>query len=111
MGEVKNNFLRSKMNQDLDDRLIPNGEYRNAENISIGKSENSDVGAIEDILGNSLIAITDVADHDYEIIGVYADVSNERLITFLKGNGTTKDAIRMYDLNSTSSYPRRFFKL
>ncbi len=105
MGEVKNNFLRSKMNKDLDDRLIPNGEYRNAENISVGKSENSDVGAIEDILGNSLIAITDVADHDYKIIGVYADVSNERLITFLKGNGTTKDAIRMYDLNSTSSYP------
>ena len=105
MGEVKNNFLRSKMNQDLDDRLIPNGEYRNAENISVGKSESSDVGAIEDILGNSLIAITDVVGHDYEIIGVYADISNERLITFLKGSGTTKDAIRMYDLNSTSSYP------
>lgn len=45
MAEVKNNFVQSKMNQDLDDRLIPPGEYRSAQNISISRSEGSDVGA------------------------------------------------------------------
>ena len=40
------------MNKDLDDRLIPNGEYRDARNVSIGKSESADVGALETALGN-----------------------------------------------------------
>jgi hypothetical protein len=44
------------MNKDLDDRLIPNGEYRDAQNISVGKSEDDDIGALENVLGNSLVA-------------------------------------------------------
>ena len=55
MAEIKNSFLRSKMNKDLDDRLIPNGEYRDAQNISVGKSEADDIGALETVLGNELV--------------------------------------------------------
>ena len=33
MAEVKNAFIKSKMNQDLDDRLLPSGEYREGINI------------------------------------------------------------------------------
>ena len=29
----------SRMNRDLDDRLVPPGEYREALNINVGKSE------------------------------------------------------------------------
>ena len=47
MAEVKNDFLKSRMNKDLDDRLVPKGEYRHAQNISVAKSEGNDVGAIE----------------------------------------------------------------
>ena len=54
MAEVKNSFLSSKMNKDLDDRLIPNGEYRDALNMQVGKSESNDVGTIQPIFGNSL---------------------------------------------------------
>ena len=54
MAEIKNSFLKSKMNKDLDDRLIPNGEYRDAQNISVGKSEADDIGALETVLGNEL---------------------------------------------------------
>ena len=42
------------MNKDLDERLVPNGEYRDALNIQVGSSEGSDVGAIENILGNQV---------------------------------------------------------
>ena len=56
MAEAKNTFLKSKMNQDLDDRLVPNGEYREGLNIAVSRSEGDDVGALEDILGNGLIA-------------------------------------------------------
>jgi hypothetical protein len=47
MAVIKNTFLKSKMNKDLDARLIPNGEYRDGKNISVSSSEGSDVGALE----------------------------------------------------------------
>jgi len=52
MAEIKNLFVKSKMNKDLDARLLTNGEYRDAQNISVSKSEGADVGAVENILGN-----------------------------------------------------------
>ena len=55
MAEVKNAFIKSKMNKDLDDRLLPNGEYRDALNVQISKSDASDVGALENVVGNSLV--------------------------------------------------------
>ena len=56
MAEVKNAFIKSKMNKDLDARLIPQGEYRDAVNIQVSKSEGDDVGALENVLGNTSIA-------------------------------------------------------
>ena len=52
MAEIKNLFVKSKMNKDLDARLLTNGEYRDAQNVSVSKSEGADVGAVENILGN-----------------------------------------------------------
>ena len=52
MPEIKHNFTGGKMNKDLDERLIQNGEYRDALNIQVSTSENSEVGTIQNILGN-----------------------------------------------------------
>jgi hypothetical protein len=38
MPEAKNTFLKAKMNKDLDDRLLPNGEYRDAQNVLVVNS-------------------------------------------------------------------------
>ena len=81
--EIKNTFLKSKMNKDLDDRILPNGEYRDALNISVGRSENDDVGALENIIGNNLITSTDIFPSDVETIGVYASDANESIFIFL----------------------------
>ena len=80
MAEIKNSFLRSKMNKDLDDRLIPNGEYRDAQNISVGKSEADDIGALETVLGNVLGNDFNSNIVSLEIIGYYSDEINNRLI-------------------------------
>ena len=58
MPEIKNTFLKSKMNKDLDSRIIPNGEYRDAKNVSISRSEGANVGSLENVLGN--IQLTDL---------------------------------------------------
>jgi hypothetical protein len=80
--EIKNTFLKSKMNKDLDDRILPNGEYRDALNISVGRSEDSDVGALENIIGNDLITGTDIGN-GLTIIGIEAENSTDSLFVFL----------------------------
>ena len=83
MAEIKNSFLRSKMNKDLDDRLIPNGEYRDAMNVSVGKSEEEDIGALETVLGNKLMSDTDFSINGLEVIGSYTDKNNNRIYAFV----------------------------
>jgi len=81
MAEIRNNFLKSRMNKDLDARLLPNGEYRDAQNVMISKSEGEDVGALENVLGN--ISLTDFGLGDIsnlEVICNYMDVNNDRII-------------------------------
>ena len=81
MPEAKNTFLKAKMNQDLDARLLPNGEYRTAQNILVGKSEDDSVGSIENIKGNELIM--DIFDQDgIEVIGYLPDAANNRIFIF-----------------------------
>ena len=42
MSEVKQIFTSGKMNKDLDERIIPNGEYRDALNLnSTASNKNS----------------------------------------------------------------------
>tara|TARA_R110002020_G_scaffold371159_3_gene582753 strand:+ start:1923 stop:6149 length:4227 start_codon:yes stop_codon:yes gene_type:complete len=90
MAKVSNNFIKGRMNKDLDDRLIPNGEYRNAMNAQVSKSEGENVGALENTLGNikisdfrALTTITDLVS-----IGYFADEINNRVYIFLTNNDT-----------------------
>ena len=53
MPELKHHFRLGKMNKDLDERLVNNGEYRDALNIEVDSSEGSDVGSVQNILGNT----------------------------------------------------------
>ena len=115
MAEAKNSFLKAKMNQDLDDRLLPNGEYRTAQNILVGKSEEDSVGTLENIKGNKLIAATDLGDFlphgPAFIIGFFMDETNDRIYTFLtnwtESGKTPSDAhcsIRYLDANNIQNY-------
>ena len=52
MPELKHNFLKGRMNKDLDERLVPDGEYRDALNIEINTSEDSDAGTAQSTMGN-----------------------------------------------------------
>ena len=80
MAEIKNTFIKSKMNKDLDDRLVPTGEYRDALNIQISRSEGDDVGALETILGNELY----YGEDSYETcIGRFVDENNKKTYYFV----------------------------
>jgi hypothetical protein len=53
MAKSLNTFLKSKMNQDLDARLMPKGTYRTAKNVQVSASESQNAGSLENILGNT----------------------------------------------------------
>ncbi len=90
MAEVKNAFIKSKMNKDLDDRLIPSGEYRDAQNVQISRSESSDVGALENVLGNKEILFSSnqvsfstlVGAPNIKCIGQFVDENNTTIYSF-----------------------------
>ena len=52
MAEIKRTFQAGKMNKDLDERIVPQGEYRDALNIEIRTSDSSDVGAVQNLYAN-----------------------------------------------------------
>jgi hypothetical protein len=88
MAEVKNSFIKSKMNQDLDDRLIPNGEYREAFNVSVNKSVSDNVGTLQTVLGNESLIDFDtlLGKSGLEVIGVYSDDVSGIIYSFLTNN-------------------------
>jgi len=52
MAELIHKFTAGRMNKDLDERLVPNGEYRDALNLELASSDSSQVGSFQNIKGN-----------------------------------------------------------
>ena len=52
MAKDTRNFTGGKMNKELDERLVPDGQYIDALNIRVGSTENDDMGVAENSLGN-----------------------------------------------------------
>ena len=83
------------MNKDLDDRLIPNGEYRDALNVSINKSQGDgssegNVGTLQTVLGNEKVIDFSSAipgsNSNIEVIGVLPEDSTDTIYAFLTNN-------------------------
>ena len=105
MAKLQHTFIQGKMNKDLDERLVPNGQYRDAQNIQVSTSEGSDVGAVENILGNTIKNLRSTGPDVFwqsnfglqnpVCIGVIKDSQNEKIYWFL--NSASTDAIVEYD--------------
>ena len=83
MAESKNTFTASKMNKDIDARLIPKGEYRDAINVTVSRSEGEDVGTVQNIKGNVQIADFGLTDKHLEVIGYYVDEQKDLIYFFI----------------------------
>ena len=118
MPEIKNTFLSGKMNKDLDDRLLPEGEYRDAQNIEILKPDGGNVGVVQNAAGNTIAHTTLGLSTDIDVIGTYFDEKNKRIYWFVTDNndlyandwyidsGTTQPrshAIYYYDADPSSA--------
>jgi len=85
MPEMKNQFTGGKMNKDLDERLVPRGEYRDAMNIQVSTSEGSEVGTVQNILGNKEVATSldlGLNAGPATCVGSIADEKNDKVYFF-----------------------------
>ena len=89
MPRIENTFLKSKMNKDLDSRILPNGEYRDAQNLQVSRSQGSEVGEFENVLGNQELTYlyTGRSGSNYfgKIIGQHTDETNNVLYIYSSG--------------------------
>jgi hypothetical protein len=94
MADLQRTFLAGRMNKDLDERLLPDGEYRDAVNITIDTSEGSNIGAVQNALGNTLTTNINNILASYQIpaavnavtIGALAYEASNLLYWFVKAD-------------------------
>ena len=87
MPEIKHTFTAGKMNKDLDERLVQNGEYRDAENIQVRTTEGDggtglgNSGAAQNIKGNKEIGQS-YNDSNVKVVGAIADEKSDKAYFF-----------------------------
>ena len=97
MPEVKRNFAQGKMNKDLDERLLPQGEYRDANNIQVSTSDGSDVGTVQTMLGNQRFIESSKLPTGCKCVGAIADGKTDNLYWLIKGPGKYDSGTKKYD--------------
>ena len=120
MPEIKHSFQGGKMNKDLDERLVPNGEYRDAMNIQVtttGTGDSiGDVGAVQNIQGNKLIGesllqtpwVTTINNpNEVSIIASIADEKTNKAYFFVAGL-KMEELLDSVDSNATFQSPKEF---
>ena len=102
MPIIKNAFSSGKMNKDLDERLVPNGEYRDAINVQVTTSDGSAVGALQNILGNQKLSnlTNDFYNAIPKCVGTVSDEKNDAVYWL-----ATHDILKSCNLN-VELYPR-----
>ena len=98
--ELKENFVGGLMNKDFDVRLIPDGEYIDAENIIVSNSEGSLVGLVQK--SNGLDKLTNIdLPTDAITIGSVTDEGNECIYWLV--NSSIGDFVYEYNVLDNNS--------
>jgi hypothetical protein len=84
--ELKNTFIAGKMNKDLDERLVPDGEYIDALNVTIDTTSGSNIGAVSNSLGNSIVTNIQQLIEDEGLVYVGANAKTIGVITYEADN-------------------------
>lgn len=78
MPTIRQTFSGGIMDKDTDERLIPSGYYRHAENLNVLHSEGSDEGSVENILSNKKLTNLYFGSN-VEVSGKYEDRAKGKL--------------------------------
>ena len=106
MAEIKHDFTAGKMNKDLDERLVRNGEYRDAMNIQVRTTDGGgdgvgDAGVVQNLQGNSQVGtsmgndlVDGFLDADFVCVGSITDEKSDNAY-FLFTNAHSTASIKI----------------
>ena len=107
MPELNHRFQAGRMNKDLDERLVPNGEYRDALNVQVATSDGSDVGSLQTIMGNLDISSQIIGKRggpmDFYCVGSIVDEKTDKIYWLMSGVG--HDIIAEYNYKTEQVEP------
>ena len=100
--DIKTNFILGKMNKSVDERLIPPGQYIDAQNVRLGSTEGTEIGAVENSKGNSRLTTIEYGSSPLSAlatcIGTYADGVNENIYWFVHDPANSVSVSQKVDL-------------
>ena len=103
MPEIKHTFLAGKMNKSLDDRLVPEGEYRDAQNIQVTTDIDGggDIGTVRKVKGNTALTSADpYFTGTPKTVGSFFDDKNNAIYYFVTDD--TNHKIYQYKTDTTT---------
>ena len=121
MSEIKHTFTGGKMNKDLDERFVRNGEYRDAMNIQVRTTDGDSAGTAQNLQGNTSVAQTHfhewmAGSSDYTISGAgtspnfpicvasVTDEKNDKAYFFFSGGDPITDTTQLTTHNNTKYF-------
>jgi len=110
MPEIKHTFAGGKMNKDMDERIVLDGQYRDALNIQIATSDGSNVGSAQNIPGNTKKDTTATGDtivlSNAVCVGALINDSTSKIYSLISSRiagGISKDYIFEFDTKTNRS--------
>lgn len=97
--KLKRIFAQGKMNMDIDERFIPDGQYPYAENIRVTDTDDGNLGALQNVKGNK--KLTNLGLTNAVTIGAFADAKNQKIYWCITSD--EKDLVMEYDVITKST--------
>ena len=101
MAKLRKHFTGGKQELDIENKLLPPNLYRYGQNITVTRSENSDVGAVRATRGNQIADTDFTTDITNVTIGTVLDNLNDRIYWFWVG--PVREGIYEFDLRSNTT--------
>ena len=115
MPEIKHEFSAGKMNKDLDERLVPNGEYRDAMNIQVRTTGSEDgagnAGTVQNLKGNRAVfesiyygsSYWQTSANDSRFVGSVSEEKNNAAYFFISSSNLN-DEIQAVNYGSAQGF-------
>ena len=125
MADIKHTFTSGKMNKDLDERLVPNGQYRDALNVEIVSSSSGDIGSASTMRGTKELLSRQSQDissagfigtppssyrHGSKFVGSISDEKTNRSFFFVTPQVSYNLTGHTIGVNHASIYRTRLWK-
>jgi len=102
MADIQKNFVAGKMNKSVDERLVPNGQYVDALNVRLGSTEASEIGSVENALGNTSLTMLNFngvnLSDNATCIGSLHDSQKDTIYWFVHDGSFTASATGKIDM-------------